>query len=145
MDVCAIESRAGREEGVDEERVGGSRGSYAPKRPKARVPRLSFDAPAETRGRRATALGVEQCVDIHSQPSIPRTIESNMSNDGPAPMPADKQAYDKAKKELLEALTRKRAVDKQLVKHFIQLAWYLHQLIRVTIASNRSADIQSRI
>ncbi len=38
-----------------------------------------------------------------------------MSNDGPAPTPADKQAFERAKKELLEALTRKRAVDKQLV------------------------------
>ncbi|KAF7796247.1 hypothetical protein EIP86_007421 [Pleurotus ostreatoroseus] len=44
-----------------------------------------------------------------------------MSNDGPAPTPADKQAYDKAKKELLEALTRKRAVDKQLQAIEVQI------------------------
>ena len=38
-----------------------------------------------------------------------------MSNEAPAATPEDKAKYDAAKKELLQALAKKRMVDKQLV------------------------------
>ncbi|THH20088.1 hypothetical protein EW146_g1203 [Bondarzewia mesenterica] len=44
-----------------------------------------------------------------------------MSNDGPAPSPDDKTRYDAAKKELIQALFRKRAVDKQLAQLEVQI------------------------
>lgn len=37
-----------------------------------------------------------------------------MSTEAPAPTPEDKSRYDAAKKELLQALAKKRMVDKQL-------------------------------
>ncbi|PSR70522.1 hypothetical protein PHLCEN_2v13561 [Hermanssonia centrifuga] len=37
-----------------------------------------------------------------------------MSNDGPNPTPEDKLKYDAAKKELMQALAKKRSADKQL-------------------------------
>ena len=39
-----------------------------------------------------------------------------MSNDTTAPTPEDKSRYDAAKKELLQALAKKRMVDKALVR-----------------------------
>lgn len=40
-----------------------------------------------------------------------------MSNEAPAPTPEDKSRYDAAKKELMQALAKKRMVDKTLVRH----------------------------
>ncbi|KAI0056089.1 NuA4-domain-containing protein [Artomyces pyxidatus] len=44
-----------------------------------------------------------------------------MSTDGPAPSPEDKARYLAAKKELIQALTKKRALDKQLAQVEVQI------------------------
>lgn len=45
-----------------------------------------------------------------------------MSNEAPAPTPEDKSKYDAIKKELLQALAKKRMVDKQLVSRSVVCA-----------------------
>ncbi|KAI0043176.1 NuA4-domain-containing protein [Auriscalpium vulgare] len=44
-----------------------------------------------------------------------------MSNESPAPSPEDKARYMSAKKELMQALARKRALDKQLAQLEVQI------------------------
>ena len=52
---------------------------------------------------------------VHSSRPFNNAPLVSMSADGAAPFPEDRQRYENARKELIQALQKKRTVDKQLV------------------------------
>jgi len=68
---------------------------------------------------RVSTRGLVQTVNnkVHSHATNKRRLRTQMADTAPAVPPTDDKAhYETLKKELLQALPKKRAIDKQLVR-----------------------------